>query len=537
MNAFGDLGPGAEIGHDEVVRFLAQGGFGSIYEARDVSLRRAVVTPLCRRGRPSPGRIGRRRDGDGSVADRGWRAAMSDDALEAGQIFGRYVIQRRIGAGTYGAVYEALQQPLKKRVALKVLHASQVQIPEAVQRFVQEAEATARFEHANIVTVLDLGDVDGRPFIAMEFLEGETLSQRLRRVGRLTPSQAVDLLLPIFAAVIAVHSADIVHRDLKPSNIFLARDRAGAERVKLLDFGIAKVSDADHSMTRTGAMMGSPHYMSPEQAHESRDVDARADQWALGVILYECVAGRRPFSGVSLLDVLAGVSRDPPPPLPGDLDAPVVERVILRALEKKRADRFPTVREMGLELWSLASEAVRAQCAFDLGRAASIGATPPPDSLAPPIPAKIPAADTQGSLPLSAREITAPPPPPPGARWRIALAASAVAAVIVGAVLLPARARPHADPVPTPTATLLRAPAPTGHTATAADAQATAEAPAAPPVLAAPPPTAPALAAAPQHVESPPPTRTDARPTGAPSRRHTAPRRERIFTSTGIQIH
>jgi hypothetical protein len=300
---------------------------------------------------------------------------MSDSTtLAAGSAFGRYTIQRVLGAGAFGAVYEATQLPLGKRVALKILHVSQMHNMEAIQRFTAEAEATAKLRHPHIVDVLDLGAHEGVPFIAMEYLEGEALGARLHREGRLSTRSTVDLLLPVFSAVATVHDAAIVHRDLKPDNIFLSVPRPGKVHAKVLDFGIAKVSEARHSLTRTGAMMGTVFYMSPEQARESKDVDGRSDQWALGVIVYECITGRCPFPGEAMIDVLTGIISAPLPPM-SDVEAlPAgVEQVLRRATSKDRGGRYPSVRAMAAELLPYASPAVREEWAAEFATAAGAG--------------------------------------------------------------------------------------------------------------------------------------------------------------------
>jgi serine/threonine protein kinase len=286
---------------------------------------------------------------------------MSDStALASGSSFGRYIIRRSLGAGAFGAVYEATQQPLGKRVALKVLHAAQIHNAEVLQRFTAEAEATAKLRHPNVVDVLDLGAHEGVPFIAMEFLEGESLGGRLHREGRLSASSTIELLLPVVSAVATVHDSSIVHRDLKPDNIFLSVPRPGKVVAKVLDFGIAKVNESKHSMTRTGSMMGTVFYMSPEQVRESKDVDGRSDQWALAVILYECVTGRCPFPGEAMIDVLTGILSAPVPPMRDVPDLPAgFEAVLLRAMSKDREDRFPSVRAMGQALMAFASPSLR----------------------------------------------------------------------------------------------------------------------------------------------------------------------------------
>lgn len=286
---------------------------------------------------------------------------MSDStALASGSAFGRYIIRRSLGAGAFGAVYEATQQPLGKRVALKVLHAAQIHNADVLQRFTAEAEATAKLRHPNVVDVLDLGAHEGVPFIAMEFLEGESLGDRLRREGRLSARTTIDLLLPVLSAVATVHDSSIVHRDLKPDNIYLSIPRPGKVVAKVLDFGIAKVNESKHSMTRTGSMMGTVFYMSPEQVRESKEVDGRSDQWALAVILYECVTGRCPFPGEAMIDVLTGIVAAPVPPMGDVPDLPAgFEAVLRRALAKDREDRFPSVRAMGQALMGFASPSLR----------------------------------------------------------------------------------------------------------------------------------------------------------------------------------
>ncbi len=286
--------------------------------------------------------------------------------LASGSLFGRYEIRRPLGAGAFGAVYEAVQQPLGKRVALKVLHATQLHNSEALRRFTTEAEATAKLRHPNIVDVIDLGAHEGVPFIAMEFLQGEALADRLAREHRLSTRAAVDLLLPVCSAVATVHEAEIVHRDLKPENIFLATVRPGKVTPKLLDFGIAKVRETANALTRTGSMIGTVYYMSPEQARESKDVDARCDQWALAVILYELVSGSVPFPGEAMIDVLTGIVSAPVPPLPADIEhRDLLEAVLRRALSKERAERFSSVRAFAAKLLGIASPAVAEEWASE----------------------------------------------------------------------------------------------------------------------------------------------------------------------------
>ncbi len=185
--------------------------------------------------------------------------------LQPGTMFGPYEVVRRIGEGAFGSVYEALRQPLKKRTALKVLHAEFIRHEEVLERFLREAEIVAQVEHPHIAGVFDVGVVEEQPFIAMEFLEGEDLAALLKREGTLAVEPAVDLMLAVMSAVVTVHGKGIVHRDLKPDNIFLARQSTGAMVPKLLDFGIAKVSDAKKSLTLTNAVVGTPYYSPPSR--------------------------------------------------------------------------------------------------------------------------------------------------------------------------------------------------------------------------------------------------------------------------------
>ncbi len=285
------------------------------------------------------------------------------DELPVGSVFGGYEIVRLLGTGAFGAVYEALRLPLRKRTALKVLHREFLRHTEVVQRFLREAEIVAQMEHPNIVGVFDVGVHDDQPYIAMEFLDGQSLADRIKRGGPLPREEAVDLCLGVMAAVAAVHEKGIVHRDLKPDNVLVARLSTGGTQPKLLDFGIAKIREAERSLTLTNAVMGTPLYMSPEQAQESKHIDGQSDQWSLAVILFECLTGTNPFVGDSMLAVLTAITARPIPTLrgyaPGEPEA--LESALLRAMDRTPAARWPSVRAFGAAILPFASAGGRMQ--------------------------------------------------------------------------------------------------------------------------------------------------------------------------------
>jgi serine/threonine-protein kinase len=223
----------------------------------------------------------------------------------------RYDIIRLIGEGGMGEVYEARHVEIQKRVAIKVLNTDLVNDEETLSRFHQEARIAGNLGHLNICEVLDYGKAEkGQPYIVMEYLEGESLKDFIRREGRLTVPRALGILDQVLFALAEAHANGIIHRDLKPENVFLAQKKGQGEVVKLLDFGISKVSvEGERLMrlTRTGTMVGTPYYMSPEQVRQLDDVDGRADLFACGVILYEMLVGRVPFGGRSFNEVIVHI--------------------------------------------------------------------------------------------------------------------------------------------------------------------------------------------------------------------------------------
>jgi serine/threonine-protein kinase len=319
-----------------------------------------------------------------------------------GEKFGGYVVDRLLGRGAFGAVYEARRLPLQRRVALKILHERMAGRSEAVARFIREAELVARFEHPHIVAVSDVGAHEGVPYLAMEFLEGETLEAALVREGAQSLTVVLAWALPILSALAAVHDRGVVHRDLKPENLFLVQLPTGEVQPKVLDFGIAKVREPTHELTRTNALMGTPHYMSPEQAQESKHVDARSDQWSFGVILYRCLAGRTPFRGESLLSLLTAIAVAPIAPVSSVAPGIPVEfdGVLGRALERDPARRFPSMREFARALLPYADAPTRARWATHFGY------NPRHD---PPSSAAAPATPTLDMMGDAGRAPTLPP--------------------------------------------------------------------------------------------------------------------------------
>ncbi len=297
--------------------------------------------------------------------------------------FGPYHIKRELGEGAFGTVYEAIKQPLGKRVAIKILHAQWAANSQITERFIQEARAAASLRHPHIVDVDDVGERDGVPWIAMEFLEGESLASKLERDGSFSISTTLEYMLPILSAVAAIHDKGIIHRDLKPDNIQLWQGSAGNLHPKLLDFGIAKMKAETDSVTLTGAteIMGTPEYMAPEQWRSAKFVEPSSDQWALGVILYRLVTGVSPFKADSPQSVMFRVSMEATPRFEQELAVhQEFERALGRALEKDPAKRYPSVRALGAALWAFADVGVQQRWQSEFG-GAKAGQEPPSQPL------------------------------------------------------------------------------------------------------------------------------------------------------------
>lgn len=276
-------------------------------------------------------------------------------------IDGKYRIVRLLGEGGMGAVYEGIHTLIHRRVAIKVLHAEISDRAEAVARFEREAQAAGRIGSQHIVEVLDFGSLpSGARYLVMEFLQGESLSARLKARGKLNATEAIPIFRPLLDGIGAAHAAGIVHRDLKPDNIFLQRREGAGDFVKILDFGISKFShlsgESGLRMTTTGAVMGTPYYMSPEQARGVSQVDHRADTYAAGVILYECLSGSVPFSASSFNELMFKIVLEQPPPIaeqvPG-LDLGLA-RIVEQAMDRDPNRRFASAAAMreALDAWA-----------------------------------------------------------------------------------------------------------------------------------------------------------------------------------------
>jgi len=287
-------------------------------------------------------------------------AAPPLQASLVGAILSRkYSLTRLVGTGGMGSVYEA--QPLtpdsqpNTSLAVKVLAVEFLADEDIKNRFVEEGRTCQRLIHPNIVRVFDVGTAeDGTPYIVMEMLDGVPLSAYTRSGGRVPLAQAGIILQGILAGLSAAHAQGIVHRDLKPENVFLAREPNGAFTAKILDFGIAKVMDAAGGMgnkTRTGVLLGTPAYMSPEQIKNAKDVDARADLWSAGVMLYEMLTGRVAFPAPTEYARLAAVLSTSPPPLEAvDPQLSRLSSFVQLAMQKDRAQRFQSGLEMARAL-------------------------------------------------------------------------------------------------------------------------------------------------------------------------------------------
>ena len=300
-------------------------------------------------------------------------------SFPARKTIGRYEICSQLGAGGMGEVYLANDTKLDRKVALKILPPELgADTGDRVRRFVQEAKAASALNHPNILTIYEIDEIDSEQFIATEFVDGETLRDRIKR-GPFSAGETLDVGIQVASALGATHTVGIIHRDIKPDNIMLRHDGI----VKVLDFGLAKLTREKEPTTETdsmaptrnmintavGMVLGTAHYMSPEQAR-GMEVDPRTDIWSLGCVLYEMISGRQPFYGPSTIDVMSGIiNREPESLLPYLPDGPrELDRVIQRTMRKDREERYQTVKDLLIDLRDLKREMETQSPRFSSGR-------------------------------------------------------------------------------------------------------------------------------------------------------------------------
>lgn len=276
-------------------------------------------------------------------------------------LLGKYRIERELGVGGMGVVLAATHEQLGQRVAIKLLRAELTRNDEVRSRFRREAQVAARIKSRYVTRVQDVGELDdGGAYMIMEYHEGEDLKGVLARSGKLPVATAVDYVLQAAAGLAEAHDAGVVHRDLKPANLFLAEMADGSREIRVLDFGVSKLVTEGgaqaETLTRTSALLGSPLYMSPEQMRSAKNVDRRADIWALGAILYELCTGRRPFEARSVLELASKILLEEPMPVRELVpSAPAaLARCIERCMRKDRDARYADVAELAADLAALA---------------------------------------------------------------------------------------------------------------------------------------------------------------------------------------
>lgn len=458
-------------------------------------------------------------------------------------VAGKYRVERVLGEGGMGVVFAALHITLETRVAIKVLRPEAASNADVVARFLREARACVRFKGEHVARVLDVGALDdGSPFMVMEHLEGADLGSVVETSGPLPVPLAVDYLLQACEALAEAHALGIVHRDIKPSNLFLTQRADGSPQIKVLDFGISKltsaldVSKADYGMTQTQSVMGSPQYMAPEQMRSSRRVDGRTDIWAVGTVLYELLTAEPPFSAATMPELFAMILTDPTPSLrarrpevPEGLDA-----LAAACLAKDPLHRPATIAEVARALAPYGGPGARAA----LERVAGVTARASSPSLE--VPASSAAHEPAGPTLLASATTGEPPSagaPRRAGRRRFGLtglvAAAAAATSVLGLAAFVV-ARGGGRPKETPGSEALRPTASVAPSARGTPGEPTHDA--LPPVLEAGAPDAGvAPLAAPSRVPSPPePPKPRARsvppggratttPGGEPSRHVSAP--------------
>jgi serine/threonine-protein kinase len=367
---------------------------------------------------------------------------------------GKYRIERLLGRGGMGAVFAANHELLGRRVAIKVLLTDTAQSQEGLARFLNEARAAARLDSEHVARLMDFGALDnGLPFMVLEFLAGQDLGQVLSQRGPLPIPEVVDYVLQVCEALAQAHAAGIVHRDLKPSNLFLAQRVDGSMRIKVLDFGISKVSDPSSltpkSLTSTRSLLGTPYYMSPEQLARPKEVDARTDVWQLGANIYELLTGAPPFMCDTLGELLIAIMNQPVPPLRAKRPdvSPEFEQVILRCLERDLSRRFASVAQLAEAIGPFGSGANQSL----IGRVVhtlAVGPVGPVGPAGPSAPFGMtpgPGRTTGAVATSNAWGQASGAPPRPSSKTPVIVGATLVAAVGIagGAVLLAMRLQAH----------------------------------------------------------------------------------------------
>ncbi|HEY4221762.1 MAG TPA: serine/threonine-protein kinase [Myxococcota bacterium] len=419
---------------------------------------------------------------------------MTDPFLVGRLIADRYRVVRRLGAGGMGTVYVAVQEPLGREVALKVVRRDLAGDDRAVERFRREAKQLALAAHPNIVTIIDFdelapktGDAPDSLYFAMELVRGENLRQRLQRVGALPVKKTIAIVRAISSALACAHQADIIHRDLKPENVLLMEAAGHPDFVKIVDFGVAKLVKEDpdlddqEALTQRGSVVGTPGYIAPEVALRGVTTDARSDLYALGVVWFECLAGHAPFKARTATALLMAHALDPIPSLPAEIPLQVAG-LVQRLLAKAPEDRPESAEELSLLIDALpafesATSVPRARALSSLAPAEASAATvddphlrlspqpspsppspPPPRGLAddPTAPSALMqgARNAQDAVRLASLAVTEPPtlgaistpsarPPQTPSRGSLLAAAALIgAAVIVAAVAMALLVRP-----------------------------------------------------------------------------------------------
>ncbi len=345
--------------------------------------------------------------GDGTAQLKPMTTTQGDPQDTAGVregaiLAGKYRVEKVLGVGGMGVVVAAQHVQLDEKVAIKFLLPTMLRNADVVGRFSREARAAVKIKSEHVARVSDVGTLEnGSPFMVMEFLEGEDLAAWIERKGPMPVEQAVDFVLQSCVGVASAHAIGIVHRDLKPANLFCLRGNDGQLVIKVLDFGISKVtnpspSDSGGSMTHTSAVMGSPYYMSPEQMQSAKEVDTRTDIWALGVVLYELLTRTTPFAGESFADIAIKVATAPFAPVRGFRpDVPSgLEAVIVKCLEKDKRRRYGNVADLAVALSDFGSKRARHWVERVVGilHASGLSARAP-EGVGMPVPPKLPAND------------------------------------------------------------------------------------------------------------------------------------------------